>query len=350
MTKVLEDYFGKNSEVSAKGNSKFREQRRIYEGCKRRITNEPTSCSTTTASGAFNKNRRNYRYRLMLEERLRLTPDIIISQKKDVEEEKDVKEEGDVDDEDEQLRRRDTTFLLHATNGTSNTHLTRGYCNKRQFDFVELMYATKDGQGRTTFASEIARIMGIVRLTERMNDESTKKDKNHFLVLIAWMKDDDDKRVRRMRRANPLRYMKYNFDYIETVRGRRVSNLWLDLVTLQQIIQPVCAYHDPDLAPTYESESQILDKARFNVVTLAQTKKCYRAFRPIIGEGDPLTANIWDNQMQGGGEVGGVRVNEGAIIEDDVAMEWRAEGPEREKQHEVDNGSEDNSELDDFDD
>jgi hypothetical protein len=55
-----------------------------------------------------------------------------------------------------------------------------------------------------------------------------------------------------------------------------------DRGTLQQILQPVCANdQEPDLVPTYyDSEEQhLMKKARFNVITLSQTKKCYWMMR-----------------------------------------------------------------------
>ena len=85
------------------------------------------------------------RCNLVLEEKLRFTPDSIV---------KNSTREGE-----KNSSRGETSFLLHATNGPYSAY-TRGDCNKRQFDFVEVMYATNDNDGRTTFAAAIARIMG----------------------------------------------------------------------------------------------------------------------------------------------------------------------------------------------
>jgi hypothetical protein len=364
LTKLLEDYFGEKSSQSAQGNPIFRKQRDIYERCKQagergsKTTNKgaPLGRIHSTTNGGWCGRRR--KFNLTLEEMIKFTPDIIVGSEKTTHSEggrKGEEEEGEEYEGDEAGDEKEhndarcqrsgdhiTTFLLHATNGNDcgGKKIRREgiqTCNMRQFDFVEVMYATTDKKGRTTFASEIARIMGIIRLTtgKRLSTRTTKsvggrsdmgtkphhgcvESKHSFLVLIAWMKDDDEKRIQQLRKANPLRYMKYNFDYYESQNGRRVPRLWLDLVTLQQILQPVCAYHDPDLAPTYDSESHIMEKARFNVITLTQTKKCYRMFRPIIGEGDPLSKAIShiEGQPTGGPGTG---------VNDEVAMEWNAD-------------------------
>ena len=341
LTKILESYFIDNRETSEQGNVAFSAQRDTYLRCK----GEELLGYSGPGTARHGIGPRTYKYEFTLEEKVKFTPDIVITpglrknKDKGREPRKEYENDEEVSVKNGDKKKEHTTFLLHATNGVhydSNAAREKGrQCNIRQFDFVEVMYATNDHDGKTTFAAEIARIMGILRFTKKVDTQPTAGragEETHFLLLVAWLKDDDDKRVLRMRRSNPLRYMRYNFDYYERVKGRRRANLWLDLVTLQQILQPVCAYHDPDLAPTYDSEPLIMEKARFNVITLTQTKRCYRVYRPIIGEGDPLV--VRDPARTSGDN------------EDHHAMEWIHDNQRSGEQLEAD----ETEEVDDYQD
>ena len=63
--------------------------------------------------------------------------------------------------------------------------------------------------------------------------------------------------------------------------------MWVDITSVQSIIQPVWGYHDPDFLPTtYDSEPDMTRAARFNIVTLAMTRKCVSSHRRLIRNGE----------------------------------------------------------------
>jgi hypothetical protein len=188
LTRLLELYFGENYHISAQANHACGEQREVYVRCKRKedetssdnayVLHHKRKYKDANGEGSRMNNHQGGEYRITLEEKLRFTPDIIVSPRSSI-----TSNYEDKDDEippggwaEENHTQGDPTFLLHSTNGQNTTDgdstglrnkkiVGNEACSKRQFDFVEVMYATTDDSGKTTYAAAIGRIMGILRLS-----------------------------------------------------------------------------------------------------------------------------------------------------------------------------------------
>ena len=211
-------------------------------------------------------------------------------------------------------------FILHASNGGTRykTHADKSNwgCSLRQFDYLEIAWQGEadevgilEGKREDVVNKECARIMGIIRLSKKINPEFLrrnglkKEDKRireyeSIVLLNAWLKDVPANEIQRRYISDSIHigYKQYNYDKTTVFRGRRKYHMWLDITSIQSIIQPVCGYHDPDFLPTYDSEPVMTRAARFNIVTLAMTRKCVSNYRRLIGDGEHIYGI--DNQIE----------------------------------------------------
>ena len=169
-------------------------------------------------------------------------------------------------------------------------------------DYLEVAWEETDSGGLTITKKECARIMGIVRLSKKINlqflknnglvkDDKRIREYESIVLLIAWLQDVSINRKTDKLRLNlnssvRIQYKQYNFDKIEIDRGRRLRKMWLDIIPLHSIVQPVCGYHDPDLLPAYDSEAYLSQQTRFNIVSLSMTRKCVQTYRSLLGNGE----------------------------------------------------------------
>jgi hypothetical protein len=149
----------------------------------------------------------------------------------------------------------------------------------RRFDFVQATWIDSiSGETRMSFA----RIMAILHL----DSGKAPVCRDVCFLYIAWLEEDVVESNSSKFSCCPLPRLKYTF------RGPPHTNqLWCDIIGLDRIVQPVDAFHDPDIRPSYEAEGRSITNMkenRFLVIPLSVAKKCHSQYSHIIGRGEML--------------------------------------------------------------
>jgi hypothetical protein len=149
----------------------------------------------------------------------------------------------------------------------------------RRFDFVQATWIDSiSGETRMSYA----RIMAILHL----DSGKAPVCRDVCFLYIAWLEEDIVESSSSKFCCCPLPRLKYTF------RGPPHTNqLWCDIIGLDRIVQPVDAFHDPDIRPSYEAEGRSITNMkenRFLVIPLSVAKKCHSKYSHIIGRGEML--------------------------------------------------------------
>jgi hypothetical protein len=154
----------------------------------------------------------------------------------------------------------------------------------RRFDFVQATWINSIGETEISYA----RIMAILHLDSGKAPEC----RDVCFFYVAWLEEDIVESNSRQFSCCPLPRLKYTFR-----RPPHTNQLWCDIIGLDRIVQPVCAFHDPDRRPSYLDEGKSIanmKQNRFLAIPLSVAKKCQSQYSPIIGRGEILITK--DNQ------------------------------------------------------
>jgi hypothetical protein len=147
----------------------------------------------------------------------------------------------------------------------------------RRFDFVQATWIDTNGETQKSYA----RIMAILHLDA---GKAPAESRDVCFFYIAWLEEDTVESTSTKFSCCPLPRLKYTFH-------RNTNQLWCDIVGLDRIVQPVDAFHDSDIRPSYFDEGSSIANMRENrffAIPLSVAKIGHSKYSHIIGRGEML--------------------------------------------------------------